>query len=148
MQTEPTEASQKTSLDSAQDTQHTSQHGFHDPHNGADPLLCYEERAAESQPRPGDADATENAPSEAVERGFHKPERRLSSTSSRSSKRTGSPVDRIIEHEQALLTPPKGKNEGPAFSVIRRKTSGNERVTLTDFPNGDISDTESMLTIG
>ncbi|KAI4139952.1 MAG: hypothetical protein LQ341_004017 [Variospora aurantia] len=134
MQSEPTEATQKTSLDSTQNTQHTSQYGYSDPEHQADSLLKHEERAAERPARPRGTNIAEIALSEATNES-PEPERRLSSTSSRSSRRTGSPVDRIIEHEEAILTPVRRKHEGPAFTVVRGKGSGSQRVTLTDFPN-------------
>ncbi len=139
MQSEPIEATQKSSLDSTQDSQHTSQHGFHSPHGSADSFLRREERATERKPRSRGVGLGENTPPVASEQDNHGPERRLSSTSSRSSKRTGSPVDRIIEHEEAVLIPPKRKNEGPSFTLIQRMGSGNQRVNLTDFPNGNTS---------
>lgn len=145
MQSQPTEATQITSLDSTRDAQYTSQHGLHEPHTSADSLLRRGNGAAKRQPRSRRADVAEDASSGAPEQDIGEPERRLSSTSSRSSKRTGSPVDRIIEHEEAVLTPSRKKNDGPAFTVIRRQASGNQRVNLTDFPNGNTFDSAFML---
>lgn len=136
MQSEPTEATQKTSLDSTQNTQHTTQYGYSDLEHQADSLLKHEERTAERPARPRGTNIAEIALSEATN-GSPEPERRLSSTSSRSSRRTGSPVDRIIEHEEAILTPVRRKHEGPAFTVVRGKGSGSQCVNLTDFPNGN-----------
>ncbi|KAL8749224.1 MAG: hypothetical protein Q9184_006894, partial [Pyrenodesmia sp. 2 TL-2023] len=133
--TEPIEATQKTSLDSTQDSQFTSQHGFHILHDLADSFPPCGERSVERKPRSRGIGLMEDAPPESSEQHNNEPERRLSSTSSRSSKRTGSPVDRIIEHEEAVLIPPKRRNEGPSFTLIRRKGSGKQRVNLTDFPN-------------
>ncbi|KAL8832806.1 MAG: hypothetical protein Q9170_004751, partial [Blastenia crenularia] len=42
---------------------------------------------------------------------------------------------RIIEHEKATVTPPRRKNEGPAFTVIGRKGYAGQRVNLVDLPN-------------
>ncbi|KAL8718203.1 MAG: hypothetical protein Q9225_004630 [Loekoesia sp. 1 TL-2023] len=138
MQPEPTEATQKTSLDSTRITQHSSQHGFLDYQDQPDSSHRHGNRAAEERPPTRGVGVPRHAASEATQQDFDKPQRRLSSTSSRSSKRTGSPVDRIIEHEEAVVTPPKRKNEGPAFTVIRRKGFSNQRLNLTDFPNGKI----------
>lgn len=147
MQSEPTEATQESSLLSTQDTQHTGQHGFFESELQADSFFHHEERAAERQARPRGTVVTEIASSE-TNGESREPERRLSSTSSRSSRRTGSPVDRIIEHEEAVVTPIKRKHQGPAFTIIRRKGSGNQRVNLTDFPNGDVCCSDTPFRLG
>lgn len=135
MQPESTTASQNTSLDSNQGTHHPSQYGFQQHCDQADSFLRYGDRAADEQPPAGSATASENDLASLTEHDFYQPQRRLSSTSSRSSKRTGSPVDRIIEHEEAVVSLPKRKNGSPVFTVIRRTTSGSQHVYLTDFPN-------------
>ncbi|KAL8937987.1 MAG: hypothetical protein Q9211_003420 [Gyalolechia sp. 1 TL-2023] len=135
MQPEPITATQKTSLDSTQGHHHSSQHGYQLHHGQAGSFLHREGRAADGPPLEGGANAPQDVLAHLAEDDFYESQRRLSSTSSRSSKRTGSPVDRITEHEEAVVTSPKRKNEGPAFTIIRRKASGSQRINLTDFPN-------------
>ncbi|KAL8669448.1 MAG: hypothetical protein Q9168_005954 [Polycauliona sp. 1 TL-2023] len=136
MQPEPTEVTQKTFHTSASDNQHTNQYGYHDHHAPAASHLHGGDRAAGHDPTstPG-IGAPDSASAHDSVQDLHERQRRVSSTSSKSSRRTGSPVDRIIEHEQAVITLPKRKHEGPAFTVTRPKSPGNPRLSLTDFPN-------------
>lgn len=139
MQSESTTLSKKTSLGSNPDTHHhPSQYGLQQHHDEADSFLRRGARAADEQSPAGVATPPETDLAKPREHDFYQPQRRLSSTSSRSSKRTGSPVDRIIEHEEAVVNLPKRKSESPVFTVIRRKTSSSQRVHLTDFPNGGL----------
>lgn len=133
MQSKPTEVTQKPLHASASDTQNSNQHGYRHHHAPAAALLEEEHRAADNHPTPARAAGTDNA---SPVQDSHQRQRRLSSTSSKSSRRTGSPVDRIIQHEQAVVTLPKRKGEGPAFTVTRPKSPGHPRLNLTDFPNG------------
>ncbi|KAI4167771.1 MAG: hypothetical protein LQ343_006966 [Gyalolechia ehrenbergii] len=135
MQSEPTTATQKTFLDSTRSTHHSSQYGLQQRHDQAGSSLRREERAADEELPEGGTNAPQDALADLTGHDFYKPQRRLSSTSSRSSKRTGSPVDRIIEHEEAVTSPSKRKHESPAFTIIRRKASDSQRVNLTDLPN-------------
>ena len=136
MQPEPTEAIQKTSPDSTKKTYQPSQHGFSDCHDPPDSYPRRGNRGSGSQPAKAAVAAPGHAVSEASEHDLDESERRLSSASSRSSKRTGSPVDRIIEHEEALVTPPRRNDQGPGFTVIHRQGSSSGRLNLADFPNG------------
>ncbi|KAL8638770.1 MAG: hypothetical protein Q9228_004105 [Teloschistes exilis] len=133
---EPTEVTQKTSQDSSQSAQSPSQHGIHEPHVPARSSLRNEDGAAEQRPPLWKSETPPNALSEDGEDGTgqdsYELQRRVSSTS---SKRTGSPVDRIIEHEEAALTAAKRRNDGPAFTVVQSKGSQSQRLNLTDFPN-------------
>ncbi|KAL9602520.1 MAG: hypothetical protein Q9219_001815 [cf. Caloplaca sp. 3 TL-2023] len=121
MQSEPTEATQTTSLDSHQDTQKQSQYGLQEHHSPADSFLHRGGRAAAEQASAPRVDTQQDTPHTATEPDDYEPQRRLSSTSSRSTKRTGSPVDRIIEHEEATVIPPKRRDNGPAFTIVQRK---------------------------
>lgn len=147
MQSEPTTATQKTFLDSTRSTHHSSQYGLQQRHDQAGSSLRREERAADEELPEGGTNAPQDALADLTGHDFYKPQRRLSSTSSRSSKRTGSPVDRIIEHEEAVTSPSKRKHESPAFTIIRRKASDSQRVNLTDLPNGTSPVTASPLVI-
>lgn len=137
MQPESTEVTQKPFNASTPDTQFSSQHGYH-CHNGPAASLLQEDRASgdDTTPAPG-ASAPDSASISEPEHNFHQRQRRVSSTSSKSSRRTGSPVDRIIEHEQAVVSLQKRRYPGPAFTVTRRRSPGDSRLTLTDFPNGE-----------
>ncbi|KAL8735088.1 MAG: hypothetical protein Q9181_002926 [Wetmoreana brouardii] len=132
MQSEPTEVTQKTSPDSVQDSQLTTQHGYHEHKQPAASLLRSGARAADEPPPAGWIAPSQSALPEYLEQDSHGQQRRVSSTS---SKRTGSPVDRIIEHEEAVISTSKQKNDGPSFTVVRRKRPGSEQLNLTDFPN-------------
>lgn len=137
MQPEITEVTQKPFHASASDTPNSNQYGYRNYHAPAATLLQDGDRAAGDDPAPArGAIARSASPHDPVQYS-HERQRRVSSTSSKSSRRTGSPVDRIIEHEQAVVTLPKRKNEGPAFSVTRPKSPGHPRLNLTDFPNGE-----------
>lgn len=139
MQSEPTEVTQKTSQDSSQSAQSPSQYGIHEPHVPARSSLRNEDGAAEKRPPLREGEIPANALSQDgeddTEQDSYELQRRVSSTS---SKRTGSPVDRIIEHEEAALTAAKRRNDGPAFTVVQSKGSQSQRLNLTDFPNGKI----------
>ncbi|KAL8853246.1 MAG: hypothetical protein Q9221_001857 [Calogaya cf. arnoldii] len=136
MQPEPTEVTQKPFHPPASNTQNTNQYGYHGHHPPAASFLQGGDGAAGVDPTPvlGDGAPDSAAPHDPMQ-GFHERQRRVSSTSSKSSRRTGSPVDRIIEHEQAVVTLPKRRIEGPAFTVTRPKSPGHPRLNLTDFPN-------------
>lgn len=134
MQPELNELSQNTSLTySTPDTNHESQHGLYQPHQRPPP----QPGAGEGRltPRRSASDTASSTPSgrdldEVSERAL----RRLSPSSAPHSR---SPVDRIIEYERASTNLPKGRNEGPAFTLVQRcKKSGYDRVALLDFPNG------------
>ncbi|KAL8699348.1 MAG: hypothetical protein Q9224_001450, partial [Gallowayella concinna] len=137
MQPEPTEATQKTSHTSTLANRPSSQYGYRDHRAPAVSLLQNEDRTDAGDPSPArDAGVLDEAFSPDLEQNSYQRQRRVSSTSSKSSRRTGSPVDRIIEHEQAAVVPsPKRKNDGPAFTIVRPKNRGYSRLNLTDFPN-------------
>ena len=138
MQPEPTEVTQKPSHDPASDTQHTIQYGYHDYRVPAASLLHGRDTAAGDSPTAARGNSASNGPTpHAPVQDSYQRQRRVSSTSSKSSRRTGSPVDRIIEHEEAVPTLSRRKNEGPTFSVTQPKNFGHPRLTLTDFPNGE-----------
>ncbi|KAL8946429.1 MAG: hypothetical protein Q9222_007174, partial [Ikaeria aurantiellina] len=133
MQPEPTKLTQTTSQNSTQDASTSNQHGLHHHHEPIASGPQREGRAIDNLPLERGAGALESEQRQGLEQSPAGRDRRLSSTS---SKRTGSPVDRIIEHEEAVISSPKKKKEGPAFTIVRRKSNGNPRLNLTDFPNG------------
>lgn len=58
-----------------------------------------------------------------------------SSLSSSSAPRSGSPVDRIIEYEQATAKSFRKRKESPSFSILPLQ-GGHLGIPLTNFPNG------------
>lgn len=133
MQSEPTDTSQnKLFTGLTQATHQPSHHGFDRPHELSSRPLGPGEggrgtaRSAESADATPPFVASNDEPSERSTRG-------LKST----SPRTPSPVDRIIEHENAVNYSPRRRNEGPGFTVVKGgKKLGNGQVALGDFPNG------------
>ncbi len=52
-------------------------------------------------------------------------------------RKTGSPVDKISEHERASIQAYKKKSGGPTFTVISKtKKPGGNGQSIADFPNG------------
>ena len=135
MQSEPTNTPQNTlSVESSQINNQPSHHGLDSSHElSSRPLhpgavgrrtSCFTEQAdAASLPVASHGET------------FERPMRRLNS----SSPRTPSPVDRIIEHENAREYSPKRRHEVPGFTVIKGgKRLGSGQVALSDFPNGQL----------
>lgn len=133
MQSEPTDISQnKLSTGLTQVTHQPSHHGFDRPHELSSRHLGPGEggRGTSCSVEPADAAppfvASDDETSERSTRG-------LKST----SPRTPSPVDRIIEHENAVNYSPRRRNDGPGFTVVKGgRKLGNGQVALGDFPNG------------
>ena len=129
MQSEPTEITQKFPQDSFPATQQSIQHGFNQSHERATSHRRHEYGAIASPHTVREQRASPISLGEEAD----VPSRWLSSSS---SSRTGSPVDRIIEHENATIS--KSKRQSPVFTVIRRsRRAGGSCVNLTDFPNGN-----------
>ncbi|KAL8685634.1 MAG: hypothetical protein Q9218_007638, partial [Villophora microphyllina] len=128
MQSELTEVTQTTSQDSFQYSKSSSQYGVHDRDVPAASSLWNEGRAAGHRSSLGEAEHPDTAPSG----DSYESQRRVSSTS---SKRTGSPVDRIIEHEEAVATAAKRRYDGLTFQVVQGKGSRSQQLNLTNFPN-------------
>lgn len=149
MQPDLTEVNKKAFHSSSQDPHPSSQYGYHDPREPAVSLLQNEDRAVAGDPPPArQAGAEDNASIDDSAQDSGERQRRLSATSSKSSRRTGSPVDRIIEHEQTVVSSPKRKNDGPAFTIIGRKSPRGPYLILTDFPNGKVERVRLQSRIG
>lgn len=134
MQPEPIESSHPVSLpQNLQENAQDSQHGFHDSHEH---LPC-QPRAGEgtAKPRRSASNTSSSASSaSSFDNARERPLRRLSPPSRQKS---GSPVDRIVEHEKDLRYLPKKKIEGRTFTVVQRGQSlGSAQVAIGDFPNG------------
>ena len=142
MQTESNSIPQKTSLlkNSHNNTQ-DSQHGFYEP----DEHFPRQLHAAQgrAQPRRSASSTSSSASSTRSSNGAReRPLRRLSPSSRQES---GSPVDRIIQHEKDLTYLPNKRTETRPFTVIQRvKNLGSARLAIEDFPNGSHSTFASL----
>lgn len=142
MQPEPNEASQNISLpQSSQENAHDSQHGFHKSDEHVSSLLHAGQ--GETKPRRSASNTSSSASSAASSDDAR--ERSLRRLSRPSRQKSGSPVDRIIEHEKDLTYLPKKRIEGRTFTVVQRgKTLGSAQVVIGDFPNGSHSTCSSL----
>ena len=133
MQSEPTNTSQNiVSIESTQVNSQPSHHGLNSSHGHSLPPLHPGEGHRGTPGSAGSAGAT-SPPVASTGETSERPTRRLNST----SPRTPSPVDRIIEHENARDYSHKRKHGGPGFTVIKgSKKLGSGQVALADFPNG------------
>ena len=134
MQPELNEDSQRIVLpQSSQENTQDSQHGFQDSNRGLSRQLHAAEGKA--KPRRSATGTTLSASSAASsDDGREGPLRRLSPPSRQKS---GSPVDRIIEHENYSTYLPKKRVEGRAFTAVQRGSSlGSAQTTIGGFPNG------------
>ncbi len=142
MQPGPNVTSQKTSLPkiSQQDTE-DSQHGFHE----SDEHLPRQLHSGQGGPKP--RRSASNASSSVSSAGSsndarERPLRRLSPPSRQKS---GSPVDRIIEHEKDLTYLPSKRNETRTFTIVQRgKNLGSAQMAIGEFPNGPHSTLPSL----
>ena len=138
MQSELTGVSPNRSSQSPfQDQTRPSNHGLH--HRDADSL-----GSSHLNRRSGlDEDSSEQRPDTGIHRNVSSSSsidsrgRRYSpsSLSSSSAGRSGSSVDRIIEHEQANTRLVKKSKENTSYEILPRK-GGAPGTPLTDFPNG------------
>lgn len=120
-----------------QDQPRSSNHGLHHPNtDGLGSSHPYREDGLDedlSAQRPNfglNTSASSSSSADSARREYSP-----SSLSSRSSARSGSPVDRIIEHEQATAKSSKKKKESTSFVILPRK-GGPPGTPLTNFPNG------------
>lgn len=136
MQPEPTRLTQKSSSPNASpDPSQLSHHGRqeHDQHALGD-LPSGESGSEDSSSahRPGRTAAPPAL------RGSPVPEPSPARLSSVSPPHSRSPVSRISDHEKASSYIPRKKHSGPSFTVVqRRRVSGPEHCTITEFPNGE-----------
>lgn len=133
MQPEPNETFQNISLpQSSQENTRDSQHGFHDSDVHPSPQLPAGEGRA--KPRRSASNTSPSASSAgSSDDARERPLRRLSPPSRQKS---GSPVDRIIEHEKDLTYLPKKRAEERTFTIVQRgKNLGSAQVAIGDFPN-------------
>lgn len=142
MQPGPNEIFQTTLLPrSSQENTKDTQHGLHDSGES----LSRQLHAGEGRAKP--RRSASNTSSSACSAGSsndarERPLRRLSPPSRQKS---GSPVDRIIEHEKDLAYLPKKRIARRTFTVIQRdKNLGSAQVAIGDFPNGPHSTFTSL----
>ena len=132
MQPEPNETQQiisspKSSLENTQD----SQHGFHESDEDLSRQLHADQGRAEAR---RSASNTSSSASAGSSNARERPLRRLSPTTRQNS---GSPVDRIIEHEKDLSYLPNKRIERRTFLVVQRgKNLGSTQAAIENFPNG------------
>lgn len=145
MQPESNEISQNIRYIQLEDNHHNVHYGFsgkcensvhqHEAEDGRDEAANY-------------VDSSRSSDGNIGKQTVGRPLRRLNSSSSKP--RTPSPVDKIIEHENASVYTNKKKSEGLAFTVVPsvKKRSTKENVDL-DFPNGQFQTTSSaqLLTL-
>lgn len=133
MQSESDEISQKNSLpQSSQENTEDSQHGFHD----SDELLSRPLPAGEGRAKPRRSPSNTSSPASPAGSSDDARERSLRRLSPPSRQKSGSPVDRIIEHEKDLTYLLKKRSEGRTFTVVQRgKNLGSSQVAIGDFPN-------------
>ena len=134
MQSEPNETSQKNSLpQSPRENTTDSQHGFHD----SDEHLSRQLHAGEGRAKSWRSASNTSPSASSVESSDDARERPLRRLSPPSRHKSGSPVDRIVEHEKDLTYLPKKRSEGRTFTVVQRgKNFGSFQVAIEDFPNG------------
>ncbi len=128
MQPEPTDLSQKTSLNqNSPDNNLKSQHGL----DRSDSHLPRQLRAGEGRSIPrrsASNSSSATSSSTGSDQSLAGPLRGL---------RKSSPVDRIAEHEKALRYSLRKKDQRPGFAVVQRgRNATTGQVVLADFPNG------------
>ena len=134
MQSESNDNSQNNSLlQSSQENTQDSHHGFHDSDEPLSRQLYAGEGWARS--RRSASNSSSSASSAGSSAGAR--ERPLQRLSPPLRQKSGSPVDRIIEHEKDRAYLPKKKIEGRTFTVVQRGNKlGSVQVAIGDIPNG------------
>lgn len=132
MQQDLNELSHNSINQRVQNTSQTRNHGEDDQDHFLSHQLSAGEREQEPRPSAG-ARAGSDASSNNSEDGLETSLRGLSIPRGK----TGSPVDKIFEHERASVQSHKKKRGGPAFTVISRaRKPGGPDGSITDLPNG------------
>ena len=133
MQPEPNETQQKiSSPKSSQENIQDSQYGFHESDEDLSRQLHADQGRAEA--RRSASNTSSSASSAGRSNARERPLRRLSPTPRKNS---GSPVDRIIEHEKDLSYLPNKRIERRTFLVVQRgKNLGSTQAAIENFPNG------------
>lgn len=134
MQPETSQNTQNFSLpQSSQEDTPNSQYGFHD----SDERLSCQLHAEEGRPKPRQSTGSTSSPALSARSSDEARERPLRRLSPPPRQKSGSPVDRIIEHEKDLKHLPKQKIEERTFTVIQKgKNLDSAQVAIGDFPNG------------
>ena len=145
MQPESNDNSHNISLpQSSQENTQDSQYGFHDSDENFSRQLHAGEGWAKA--RRSASNTSLSASSAGSSAGAR--ERPLQRLSPPSRQKSGSPVDRIIEHEKDRAYLPKKSFEGRTFTVVQRgKNLGSAQVTIGDFPNGPHSTFTSLASL-
>lgn len=142
MQPEPNEISQKNSLpQNSQENTEDSQHGIHD----SDEQPSRQLHAGEGRAKPRRCASNTSSSASSAGSSDDARERPLRRLSPPSRQKSGSPVDRIIEHEKDLTYLPRKRSERRIFTVVQKgKYLGSSRVAIVDFPNGSYSNVASL----
>ena len=145
MQPAPNVTSQRPSLPQpSQENTQDSEHGFDDSDEHLPRQLHGGER--ERKPwRSASNPSSSEAPAGSSDHARERPLRRLSPPLRQKS---GSPVDRIIEHEKDLTYLPKKRSAERTFTVVQGKNLGSSRIAIGSFPNGSHSTLTQMLLNG
>lgn len=145
MQPEYNDNSQNISLpQSSQANTQDSQYGFQDSDENLSRQLHAGERW--TNPRRSASNTSLSASSAGSSAGAR--ERPLQRLSPPSRQKSGSPVDRIIEHEEDRAYLPKKRIEGRTFTVVQRgKNLSSAQVIIGDFPNGPHSTFTSLASL-
>ena len=138
MQPELTEVSHQRSSQSPTQNQHqSSNHGLH--HFEEDDLGPNHSTGGngedESSSSQGPAPGLYRTVSSSLSIDSGQKTNASSSLNTEPARRSGSPVDRIIEHEKAVVKPTREPREKIRFEVIPGR-EGSAGTCLTDFPNG------------
>ena len=145
MQSATNETFQTDSLNSStQDTDQSSQHGLPDSDYQPSRQLPAEEGRVQCRPSASHTllSDTSSEGSGGCGRGSDRSLGRLSA----SCFHTGSPKDRISEHEKALTRSSKKNRGGPTFTVVAKiKKPTHSGPAIANFPNGKAPTPNSLL---
>ncbi|KAL9088443.1 MAG: hypothetical protein Q9165_006167 [Trypethelium subeluteriae] len=114
-------------------TDSSTQHGLRDSEQPAPPL-SYEHGhgARDSSPRESHIETNSNGSHRGNSRNAGDNNGRMSESKTPSP----SPGNRITQYENAILTPPRSKSEGPLFEVIKtNRKPGDKRSPIARLPN-------------
>ena len=132
MQQETNESSSNRTLQRVFNTPPIHNHGEDDRNIPLSSQLPAGEGRVEPRPSAGSwpgSEALSDDSEDAVEASLR--------ASSVPRRKTGSPVDKILEHERASPQAFKKRSSGPTFTVVARaKKPSNTGCSIADFPNG------------
>ena len=138
MQPEPSTVSSKSSFEEhVPETNPQVQHGSHDADQQPPPLFHSRER--------GESDASSySSQFEANSQSSQSDDASAAASRNRrinaSKTPSPSPGNRISRYENAIVTPPRLKSDGPAFEVIKTNRKPGDKISpVAQLPNGGTS---------